>query len=144
MGHFTKRSTTFDRHIKSFLNLQRVSQKQIERVNPHVYFLTDMTRSIACDYQPLHQKNPYFYPNHKSIDSVSAFIAHYQNQSYDRFLARRMNRPRDDTGTFRKKLSKKQIHKMNNDIECLLVANKYNTRNMKWIQKYRVEEDHTY
>lgn len=144
LEHFTKSSMTLDQHIKSFLNVQRISQTHIHKVHPHVYFLKDMRRSVACDHMPLNKDTPYWYPNDKSIDSVPAFLAHYYSQSYDRFLSRKIHLRRDDTNEYRTIIPRDEFHKMYNDMDCFLVVEKYNARNIKSIKKYRVEEDHVY
>lgn len=124
-----------DRHIKSFLNLKN---KSIMLKNPHVYFLPDMSHSINVNYAVLEAQHPYWFHTNAHYNNVSAYIAHYTYQSYDTYISRKINVPRDDTGSYRTLLSKEQIHGLYNNVENLVPLNKYNAANKVKIDLYKV------
>ena len=53
------------------------------------------------------------------------YINHYYVQSYESYLRRKINRPRDDTGESRELGSKEEFHQCNNDVTNEIIKNKY-------------------
>lgn len=132
---YTKSDSKLNRHIKTFLNLKQAKNFYID--NPHVYFLMDYSKSINTEYQLLDTKTPFWIENDTPYNESVAYIAHYLYQSYDTYIQRKINFPRDDTLEYRELMTAEEIHKAHNDITNNSVLNKYNTRNTELIQKYR-------
>jgi hypothetical protein len=94
-------------------------------VNPHYYLFGNMGLSVNTLFHRLNSSEPYFHYTTESYETIPAFIAHYSNQSYENYLNRKINLPRDDNGGRRQLLSKEEIHKQHNTIINHFVKNKY-------------------
>ena len=123
---YTKSNHTQDKHIKSFLNLK---MKRIRLANPHVYILDNMKKSINVNFSELDKTEPWWFETKDSFNTSPAYIAHYQFQSYNTYIERKIKLPRDDTRTFRDIIEKPTFHQLDNDINNNSVCDKYNVKN---------------
>ena len=125
---YTKSNHKMDKHIKTFLNL-KMKHIQIKGINPHVYILNNMEKSIHSNFSRLNQKEPYFFQTTDNFNTAIAFIAHYVFQSYNTYIERKIKLPRDDNGQFRDIIDKTTFHGLDNDINNNYVCDKYNVKN---------------
>jgi hypothetical protein len=127
---YTKSDEHLHTHIKAFLHVRHQNARNILSIpNPHVYILNDMSTSIGVDFNQLDSNQPWFYNINKNYDEVPAYIAHYVFQSYNTFIARKINLPRDDTGTFRTLISEEEFHNISNTIINTTVRDRYDEIN---------------
>jgi hypothetical protein len=123
---YTRSDKNLNNHLKSFINIPHLRyNKIINIVNPHAYILNNMSRSINVNYKRVNPLEPHYYDTIQPFNKVPAFIAHYLYQSYETYLNRKINLPRDDTGTFRSLINKEDFHKRNNDIINTFVKDKF-------------------
>lgn len=123
---YTRSDKNLNNHLKSFINIQHLRYNNIINiVNPHAYILNNMSRSINVNYKRVNPLEPHYYDTIQPFNKVPAFIAHYLYQSYETYLNRKINLPRDDTGTFRSLINKEDFHKLNNDIINTFVKDKF-------------------
>jgi hypothetical protein len=125
---YTRSDDKLDKHIKCILNLQKAKYNKIKIVNPHYYLFGNMRLSVDTLFHRLNSSEPYFHYTTESYETIPAFIAHYSNQSYQNYLNRKINLPRDDNGGRRQLLSKEEIHKQHNTIINHFVKNKYSIK----------------
>jgi len=131
---YTKSNDALNKHIKSFLNL-KMKRIKIKSINPHVYLLNNMEKSISVDFSRLDKRTPWFFNTSTHFSSMNAYIAHYEMQSYDTYIERKIKLPRDDTGTFREIINKDVFHSENNNITNNAICEKYNAINKCLIEK---------
>jgi hypothetical protein len=129
---YTKCQKKLNMHIKSFLNLKN---ENIKIRCPHVFLLQDISKSVDVDFNCLGNETPHFNRINKHYNDVTAYIAHYMYQSYETYIQRKVNLPRDDTNTYRKVVPKENFHKAHNDEINLGPLNKYNEINKKKIKE---------
>lgn len=123
---YTRSDKNLHNHLKSFINIQHLKYNNLLYIpNPHTYVLKNMSRSINVNYKKLNPALSYIYNTKQHFSKVPAFVSHYVFQSYDTYINRKINLPRDDTGTFRSLLSKKEFHNSHNEIINTFVKNKY-------------------
>ena len=123
---YTRSDKNLNNHLKSFINIQHLRYNNIINiVNPHAYILNNMSRSINVNYKRVNPLEPHYYNTIQPFNKVPAFIAHYLYQSYETYLNRKINLPRDDSGTFRSLINKEDFHKLNNDIINTFVKDKF-------------------
>lgn len=134
--NFTKCNDTLNRHIKTFLHLTKPNTDHYTIPNPHLFLLNDLKKSVGVDFKPLDPKEPHFFDNKTHFNETPVYIAHYIYQSYDRYISRKINLPRDDTNTYRNVIPKKELHKQYNMVENLGPLLKYNKINTEMIKKY--------
>ncbi|QKF94825.1 glycosyl transferase family 2 [Fadolivirus algeromassiliense] len=134
--NFTRCHNTLDLHIKTFLHLTKPNTDHYVIYNPHSFILNDLSNSVGVDFKPLNPDGPHFFENMAHFNDTPAYIAHYLYQSYDRYIARKINLPRDDTNTFREVIPKEELDKQYNVVENLGPLNKYNKINTEMIKKY--------
>jgi hypothetical protein len=134
---YTRSEETINQHIKSFLNLRSANTVDINEYNPHVYMLQQMDKSVAVDSQRLDIDTPYWHHTTIKYYETPAYIAHYVYQSYETYVARKVDLPRDDNNTFREIFSEEQIHAQYNDVLNISVRDKYNEVNKTLICMYK-------
>jgi hypothetical protein len=139
LENFTKSDKLLDKHIKTFLNVRRIriNKNKMLYAHPHYYQLQDMSRSVTMDLTLLKKNEPYFHVSTKPINTVPAYVAHYSYQSYERYVARKLKRPRDDKNEFRLPISSDVLHTMSNDVVRTEVRDKYNRQNRESIRQYQ-------
>jgi hypothetical protein len=131
--NYTKVENKFlNKPIKSFVKTNQI----INANNPHFYLMKNPNKMISIDYKIL--TKPYsFYENKLNFNEVSGYIAHYVHQSKETYIKRKINRPRDDTGTLRENNETKllNIHRMFNNYDNLDPKHKYATKIKGFLKK---------
>ena len=125
---YTRSDDKLDKHIKCIINLQKAKYNKIKIVNPHYYLFNNMNFSVDSLFHRMNPSEPHFHYTKESYETIPAFIAHYSNQSYQDYLNRKINLPRDDNGGKRNILSKEEIHKQHNTIMNHFIKNKYSNQ----------------
>jgi hypothetical protein len=135
MENFTKSQPTLNPLVKSFINLQ--STTSLNRViTPHSYQLNNTDKTIGVDYHLTGADA--LYTNNIPFQACPAYIAHYEYQSYETYIRRKIRLPRDDLCGFRQQISKEELDKLNNDIDNYFPRDKYNENNKRLIELYKV------
>ena len=137
--NYTKCEGSLNQHIKCFLNIKKIKEqhnKYLHAPNPHFYKLNNMDLSVGINFKNLDKVNTHFFINTLDFNSIDAYIAHYVYQSYEDYIKRKIQLPRDDNNLFRSKDTEEFIHAHYNNIINTKVKDKYNEINKKNIQKY--------
>jgi hypothetical protein len=114
ISSYTKSEEYLNVHLKSFLNLKRKNTNKMNP-HPHVYYLNNMARSVNVEKNTLNKKDTYWFNTEKKYNEVSGYVAHYLFQSYETYLSRKINVPRDDNGLFRDVIPEDDFHKQYNN-----------------------------
>lgn len=114
-------------HTKTFVHLSH-RPLRVTQFFPHVYYLSDMSRSVNVFRQRLNPNKPYYFPLGCGWRQTPAFVVHYYNQAYNMYVQRKINLPRDDTGTFRACVPRAAIDKLYNDEENTEIMARYHVR----------------
>jgi hypothetical protein len=117
---YTKSDLFLNDHVKSFVRPNRV----IDATNPHYYNMIDKFRYFNINNKMLIE-NYYSNKCQSEYYKVPIYIAHYVYQSEETFIKRKLNLPRDDTGTNREYNNIKDIHNYHNTNENLHPKNYY-------------------
>ena len=122
IGHYTKSDLLLNNHIKSFVR----ANEAIDANTPHVYNIKNPANFYCYNNRmpsisSFHEYNIPFY-------KAPIYIAHYIIQSKESYIRRRCNRPRDDSGTFRKKDDVTDIHLLHNNVDNLQPKTQYEHR----------------
>jgi len=127
---YTRSDLQLDKHVKSFV---RPSQA-INSDNPHFYHIKNKARMYGLNSVLL---NEYSF-NAKTVEysKAPAFIAHYLYQSEETYINRKINLPRDDTGTGRDKIDVEQLHSMHNSFENTFPKLKYANNVRRFLRRY--------
>lgn len=108
-------------HVKTFVRPEEI----ISASNPHYYDIKNPTKSFGIDGKlfnpPFHSVNIPFYKS-------PIYISHYVYQSENTYIKRKINTPRDDTGTFRVDNNIKHIHTLYNERDNFLASKKYSSQ----------------
>jgi len=133
LENYTKSALTLDKHVKSFVRPNEVKQV----ITPHFYEIRNKYRMFGTN-KILNNKIEPFSFNSTNIEynTAPAYIAHYAWQSEETFTRRKINLPRDDTGTYRDS-NAQHIHNSGNDIENLYPKNKYAELVSKFLQNQK-------
>ena len=134
LENYTKSALTLDKHIKSFVRPNEVKLV----ISPHFYEIRNKYRMFGTN-KILNNKIEPFSFNSTNIEynNAPAYIAHYALQSEETFTRRKINLPRDDTGTYRGDNNAQHIHNSGNDIENLYPKNKYAETVKKFLQNQK-------
>lgn len=123
---YTRSQPSLNQHIKCFLNIKRATNAYIKINTPHCYLLNGLKYSVNVNYRPLNPIIPSVFDTKEDFRTITAFIAHYSNQSYQEYIKRKIRIPRDDIpGVFRQLIQPEIFHKEHNDIENTYVSQKY-------------------
>ena len=136
LSSYTKSEEYLDVHLKTFLNLKNNNTQKIIP-HPHIYYLDDMTKSINIEKNILNKDDTYWFNINKKYMEVSAFVAHYLFQSYETYLSRKINVPRDDNGEFRDIISESEFHQQYNSFINEFIKNRYDDSNKKLINSFK-------
>jgi hypothetical protein len=118
---FLKSDAKFDQHVKSFV---RPNRSIGETTCGHYYTVPNPERSVYdVTGKLLGKKSPTF-PVTIPLANAPAFIAHYQMQSFDRFMKHRVKMPRDDTNQFRDAVKESDFHALHNGYDNLLMLHR--------------------
>jgi hypothetical protein len=122
MDNFLMSCPMIDQHIKSFARPHKICG---DAINPHWFPVPEP----LCDpeHSPILPKHP-FNPVHLEFGMSRAYIAHYVYQSYATYIQRKINLPRDDSGTFRELCSREMIHAQFNGAPNTQLRDKYAAR----------------
>jgi len=131
LENYTKSDASLNEHLKSFVRPKKI----VNAINPHYYNIKDTHRYFTVDNQNLQGVYYASKPN-VSYLNVSAYIAHYANQSEETFIKRKMNLPRDDTGEKRGRDNIKEIHNESNSTENVYPKNKYAGKVKEYLKQY--------
>ena len=116
----------FNVHMKSFVRPNSVTGI----ITPHIYNTNNMNISInAVTKKPIKQQTEngkYKLDKNLSYNDIPVYIAHYLYQSYDVYISRKVNLPRDDENDkYRSIMSETVIHERYNDIINTSIRDKY-------------------
>ena len=135
MENFTKCQTSLNPLVKSFINIR--SPARVDKIiTPHSYQLNNTEKTIGVDYHLTNEDA--LYKNNMPIQACPAYIAHYEYQSYETYIRRKIRIPRDDLCGYREQIPKEELDKLNNDIDNYFPRDKYNENNKKLIELYKV------
>jgi hypothetical protein len=131
LENYTKSEIMLDKHVKSFVRPNEV----VHANNPHFYLIKNKRKMFGVNKR-LNNKTEAFSFNtiNMKYSEVPAYIAHYAHQSEESYLRRKVNLPRDDTGTFRN-CDVKNIHNCWNGHENLFPKNKYSENIKKFLNR---------
>jgi hypothetical protein len=130
LENYTKSERILDKHVKSFVRPNEV----INCINPHFYSIRNKNKMIGINKILNDKIEPYsFNTTNLEYFNVPAYIAHYACQSEETYLRRKINLPRDDTGTFRNN-DVKNIHNNYNNNDNLYPKNKYAENVKKFLE----------
>ena len=134
LENYTRCKRKMENEMKTFVKPNSI----IDCVNPHFYITNNMNLSInGITRMKLNRDNPALYPlSNKSHTNVPVYIAHYVYQSYDVYISRKVNLPRDDgnCNVYRPVICKEIIHVRCNDIINIEVRDKYSEKNAELIK----------
>jgi hypothetical protein len=135
LENFTKSELSINSTVKSFIHIQ--TPRYVERITtPHSYELNDRSLTVAVDYHPT---NCHFaYDIKIPLLACPAYIAHYEFQSYDNYIKRKIRIPRDDLMGFRDEMTHEELHKKYNDMDNFIMRDKYNEKNKAMMELYKV------
>lgn len=134
LENYTRSDSSFNLHIKSFVKPKYV----ISVLNPHTYKIANQTKAVGINYKILDTVTPWFFNLDQSIHDTQVYIAHYIYQSYEDYINRKINLPRDDTNTFRIQITPEELNTQYNQTENLLPKNIYNNNNKYLMVKYLI------
>jgi hypothetical protein len=128
--NYTKSDLYLNKHVKSFVRPKQV----INVTNPHFFHIKNSQKRISVQGNRINHYQPEFNESACSIEysKSHAYIAHYVFQSEETYNNRKINLPRDDTGTFRTK--DLDFHTKHNQVDNLLIKNKYLTNIKRFLE----------
>lgn len=116
--NYTKSDAFLNQHVKSFT----LTRFAVRALSPHAYLTKPMVhRSLqgAMSY-------PFsFHSCGLPYEKVKAYIAHYYMQSEETYKRRKLQLPRDDTGTKRDNNEIPDVHNCHNEITNTSIRDKY-------------------
>lgn len=146
MDNFVRCRPTVDMHVKTIVSVLHASRA----INPHYFVLQPNAVTIGTSGKKINTTLPttlppatskvvaknivsqnygpfnFDIPPSMTDDSVGAFLAHYANQSYERYVKRKIERARDDNSAFRGEApDKEDFHKSFNEIVYLGMKERY-------------------
>lgn len=122
--NYTKSNATLDKHVKTIVRPNCVRSSP----NPHFYIMTPGSKCMYFN-APANGGQYNEWPVHFS--TAPAFIAHYAYQAEEVSVRRKLNRPRDDTGTMRASAGdnlavvSESFHKDFSECDNFFVSDKY-------------------
>lgn len=127
--NYTKSEVNLNPHVKTFVRPSAI----INATNPHYYNIVNPYRMFALNGKLM---KGYLAFNNINVpfNKSAAFIAHYQAQSEETYVKRRINRPTDSDGIFR--CFEKDLHSKHNEIDNFIPKNKYSERVKKILELY--------
>jgi hypothetical protein len=132
MENYTRCSVYASKLIKSFVRPPSI----ISVITPHVFNTKNMNLSVSgITMKPLNEDGSAQYNINKRYNQLTAYIAHYMYQSYDVYVSRKVNLPRDDKNEFRKEISESELNEISNDVINIDLRDRFVEKN-----KLRMEE----
>lgn len=118
LDNYTRSDELLCNHVKSFVKPEEI----ISATNPHYYNIKNPNKNFGIDGKifnpPFHNVSIPFYKS-------PIYISHYVYQSENTYIKRKLNIPRDDSGTYRTDDNIKHIHQLYNERDNLLAKKKY-------------------
>jgi hypothetical protein len=136
LDNYTKSDFILDEHVKTFVRPNEV----LGANNPHFFIIKNNLRMVGVNKKRINE--PYTKNQiNCGFDKVSAYIAHYVNQSEESYRNRKC-RPTDDTGTMRHAVNYNvtQIHNNYNKYDNFYPKNAYSER----IRKFLLDRKYTF
>jgi hypothetical protein len=97
MHNFTKSQPNNSNHIKSLCYVRNIDFDHVTAQNPHfISFPLFSQLSFLSDFNTFNPKSPWIFDKCYPWNSLDVYVAHYQSQSYQTYLDRKVLRPRDD------------------------------------------------
>lgn len=127
METYLKCQPTFHSSVKSFIQLNH-RPLRVTNYHPHVYYLTDMSRSRTVLRQPLNKTHPFSNPVNIPIAKMPAYIAHYFFMAYNDYVQRKVKLPRDDKPCHRQLVPRPQLDSLYNDAVNEQIRDEYDDR----------------
>lgn len=115
---YTRSTLYLNRHIKSIVKVNQA----VYAIDPHQYYMTSKEpkniRKHVLKNVRISPINSPFCEEAAQIPFPVAhtFLAHFMYQSYNRYIERKINLPRDDNGQYRELLDKESFHTSANDV----------------------------
>jgi hypothetical protein len=127
--NYTKSEIKLNPHVKTFVRPSAI----INATNPHYYNMVNPYRMFALNGKLM---KGYLAFNNINVpfNKSAAFVAHYQAQSEETYLKRRINRPTDVDGSFR--CFESDLHSKHNEVDNFIPKNKYSERIKKILHLY--------
>jgi hypothetical protein len=149
IDNYTRSEPSLDHHLKSFIRPNQflspnAHRSDIKTPDKAYHFNRTQLNKVV----PIYRENKHFI-NPILFEDAKIFIAHYVVQSEETYIRRKVNRPDDHDGTFRKQdivvlrpIPGNNIHDLFNDKVNTLVKNKY-SNNIKLFLK-NINEENVY
>lgn len=130
MHNFTKSQKNNYNHIKTLCNVRNIDFNSVTVQNPHfISFPLFSQLSFLSDFNHFHPQNPWIFNKKYPCLSLDIYLAHYQNQSYQTYLERKVFRERDDLpGYAYPHHPPAEFHRLFNDITNTQPRDKYAAR----------------
>jgi len=133
LENYTRCDNILNRHVKPIIKVT----KSIEYINPHICKSLNPKLIIDVNYNNLDENNLHFsnleYDKISNINKLNAYIAHYQFQSYETYIKRKIFRNRDDGGGKWDNYDRITLHSISNNTHNFFPKNKYNNNNKKYL-----------
>ena len=135
LENYIRCHSKINKHVKSLVRPNAV----IDIYNAHVYKTNNPNnpnKSRSCyNLLPMNIKEPWFMsiPD-KSYSDIPAYVAHYVNQSYDKYNDRRLSRQRDDGTPISRIYTEEELHTIDNDLINTTVRDKYCSKNAELME----------
>ena len=131
--NYTKSEENLDKHVKSFVRPFEIKNAN----NPHYYNIRNSNKMYNIDGKKMNI--PFcFHKSSLSFHNAPAYIAHYIYQSEETYIKRKIQVPRDDTGTIRTR-NNSNIHDYYNNINNEEPKQKYSHNIRLFLKQYECE-----
>jgi len=134
IDNYTRSEPTLNEHLKSFIR-----PSEFVSPDPHRSTIKNPNKAYHVNGKQLKDTkdiNNCFYQNPINFKKAQVFIAHYIIQSQETYSKRKLNNPRDDTGTFRDK-NMESLHSLHNNIINTLVTKRYSEKIKKYLENIK-------
>lgn len=129
--NYTYSDLYLNKHVKTFVRPSVV----INIDNPHFYHITNPNRMISIENIIMNKNDFYAFFNTKNTyKDVIAYIAHYQYQSEETYIKRKVNRPQDDGTGERNYMN--NVHLIHNENENNSIKDKYSESINIFLQQF--------
>jgi hypothetical protein len=131
LENYTRSDLYLNDHLKSFVRPSKI----IRPGNPHFYVINNDNKYFGINNKNITHTQ---HSNFLNIEYYKSpiYIAHYINQSEETYTSRKLNIPRDDTGTFRTLNNIAEIHNQFNSVENNSPKDKYAENVKKFLKMY--------
>jgi hypothetical protein len=134
--NFTRSDLLLNKHVKTFVRPKEV----INIDNPHFYHIFNPIRMLSIENKIMNKNHYYaFYETQNNYKNVIAYIAHYQYQSEETYIKRKVNRAQDDGTGERNYMN--NIHSLHNENENNSIKDKYSEKIKFFLKQYEIETE---